>query len=189
MKAAPCSWRVKISSIEEVRKLSTTSRFSSPGTPKTRSTPSFSNAATSRSEPLGIIIPLLFIRPTGHWILSRSCSSFAPPPAVMTLFQVTQQHQNHRHGNSPPDAGCNLSKRHELHPVGRRQNRDVASAALPAVACIHDRGFDRVHLHEAANDKTGRHDGDDGRDDGDDIGEMERCDQLVPGCQSDTDGK
>ena len=33
---------------------STTSRFSSPGTPKIRSTPSFSSAATSKSEPLGI---------------------------------------------------------------------------------------------------------------------------------------
>src|SRR6516164_5669490 len=161
MKAAPCSWRVRINLIFELRKLSTTSRFSSPGTPKIRSTPSFSNAATSRSEPLGIVIPL---------------SSCAAASAFMTLFEVTQQHQNHRYGNGTADAGCNLSKRHELHPVGRRQNRDVAGAALPAVACVNDRGFDRVHLHEAANDKTGRHDGDDGRDDGDDIGELERRD-------------
>src|SRR3954454_794892 len=54
MKAAPCSCRVRISLIEELRKLSTTSRFSSPGTPKMRSTPSFSSAATNKSEPFGI---------------------------------------------------------------------------------------------------------------------------------------
>src|SRR6516162_3378866 len=51
MKAAACSCRVRTSSIFELRSDSTTSRFSSPGTPKIRSTPSFSNAATNRSEP------------------------------------------------------------------------------------------------------------------------------------------
>ena len=51
MKAAACSWRVSTSSIDDVRMDSTTSRFSSPGMPKMRSTPSFSRAATSRSEP------------------------------------------------------------------------------------------------------------------------------------------
>src|SRR5579872_5373833 len=37
--------------MRERRSDSTRSRFSSPGTPKTRSTPSFSSAATKRSEP------------------------------------------------------------------------------------------------------------------------------------------
>src|SRR3954464_10507011 len=60
MKAAPCSCRVRISSIEELRRLSTTSRFSSPGTPKMRSTPSFSSAATNKSEPFGIPISWSF---------------------------------------------------------------------------------------------------------------------------------
>ena len=50
---------------EEVRRLSTTSRFSSPGTPKIRSTPSRSSAATSRSDPLVI-----------------ACSPRVFPPAV-----------------------------------------------------------------------------------------------------------
>src|SRR6476660_3124234 len=54
MKAAPCSCRVRISLIDELRRLSTTSRFSSPGTPKIRSTPSFSSAATNKSDPLAI---------------------------------------------------------------------------------------------------------------------------------------
>src|ERR1700746_3956887 len=44
-----------MSLIFEFRRLSTTSRFSSPGTPKTRSTPSFSSARTSRSDPLSIV--------------------------------------------------------------------------------------------------------------------------------------
>src|SRR3984893_3434883 len=37
--------------MEERRRLSTTSRFSSPGTPKIRSTPSFSRAATRTCDP------------------------------------------------------------------------------------------------------------------------------------------
>src|SRR6266567_4651140 len=43
-----------MSLILELRSDSTTSRFSSPGTPKMRSTPSLSKAATSKSEPLVI---------------------------------------------------------------------------------------------------------------------------------------
>src|SRR5258708_29118937 len=57
MKAAACSCRVITSSMVDVRSDSTTSRFSSPGMPKIRSTPSFSSAATSRSEPLVISSP------------------------------------------------------------------------------------------------------------------------------------
>ena len=51
LKEAACSWRVTMSLMLGRRSDSTTSRFSSPGTPKIRSTPSFSKAATSRSEP------------------------------------------------------------------------------------------------------------------------------------------
>src|SRR4051794_1887523 len=49
MKAADCSWRVSTSSMDERRSASTTSRFSSPGMPKMRSTPSFSRQRTSSS--------------------------------------------------------------------------------------------------------------------------------------------
>src|SRR5260221_647855 len=58
MKAAACSCRVTISLIRERRNDSTTSRVSSPGTPKICSTPSFSRAATSRSEPFMDLNPL-----------------------------------------------------------------------------------------------------------------------------------
>jgi hypothetical protein len=58
IKAAACSCRVTMRLIRERRSDSTTSRFSSPGTPKIRSTPSFSKAATSRSEPFVDRIPL-----------------------------------------------------------------------------------------------------------------------------------
>src|SRR5712675_2224337 len=75
MKAAPCSCRVRISLIEELRRLSTTSRFSSPGTPKMRSTPSFSSAATSKSDPLGILSPNLFYR-------QLTLSHFATSPRI-----------------------------------------------------------------------------------------------------------
>src|SRR5215213_4003669 len=60
MKAAACSCRVRTSAMDEVRKDSTTSRFSSPGAPKMRSTPSLSSAATRRSEPLVISVSLHF---------------------------------------------------------------------------------------------------------------------------------
>src|SRR6266404_1193236 len=52
MNAAACSWRVKMSWIVDFRMDSTVSRFSSPGIPKIRSTPSFLRAATRRSEAL-----------------------------------------------------------------------------------------------------------------------------------------
>src|SRR3984893_410880 len=55
MRAAACSCRVMISWIDDLRMESTTSRFSSPGIPKIRSTPSFSRAATRRSEPLTMV--------------------------------------------------------------------------------------------------------------------------------------
>src|SRR5260370_28879095 len=54
MNAAACSWRVKMSAIVDLRIDSTISRFSSPGTPKMRSTPSFSRAAIKRSDPLNM---------------------------------------------------------------------------------------------------------------------------------------
>src|SRR5260370_20955133 len=70
MNAAACSCRVRTSSIFDVRKDSTKSRFSSPGMPKTRPTSSFSRAATKRSDPFAIKHNLLaFARPmegTGH---------------------------------------------------------------------------------------------------------------------------
>src|SRR5229473_2807718 len=51
MKPAACSCRVSTSLIFERRSDSRMSRFSSPGMAKMHSTPSFSRAATKRSEP------------------------------------------------------------------------------------------------------------------------------------------
>src|ERR1700746_2629789 len=51
MKAAACSCRVSTNWTLERRSASRKSRFSSPGTPKIRLTPSFSSAATSSSAP------------------------------------------------------------------------------------------------------------------------------------------
>src|SRR3954471_3324339 len=56
MKAAACSCRVRMSLMFDFRSDSTTSRFSSPGMPKIRSTPSFSSAAISKSDPLVIVL-------------------------------------------------------------------------------------------------------------------------------------
>src|SRR6266702_8173741 len=41
-----------------------------------------------------------------------------------------QYHQNQSDGDRTADARCDLGKRHELHPVRRGQNSNVAGAAL-----------------------------------------------------------
>ena len=50
IKPAPCSWRVNMSLIVDVRSDSNKSRFSSPGIPKIYSTPSASRALTNKSD-------------------------------------------------------------------------------------------------------------------------------------------
>jgi TRAP transporter TAXI family solute receptor len=70
MKPAACSCRVSTSLIFERRSDSSTSRFSSPGMPKMRSTPSFSSAATSRSEAAFAAEP--------HWPSSLTLGTASP---------------------------------------------------------------------------------------------------------------
>src|SRR5882762_7877734 len=91
MNAAPCSWRVRISLIDELRRLSTTSRFSSPGTPKIRSTPSFSSAATNKSDPLAISASLPF-QFNAHWTPSHAGTAlvvFHSDPAI--TFEIASR--------------------------------------------------------------------------------------------------
>src|SRR6266481_5650283 len=64
MKPAACSCRASTSLIFERRSDSSTSRFSSPGIAKMDSTPSFSRAATSRSEPFVTLAGLAGGRPS-----------------------------------------------------------------------------------------------------------------------------
>src|SRR5579859_6575836 len=73
MKPAPCSCRVRISLILVERdRLSRKSRFSSPGTPNTYSTPSSSRQAIKRSEALVICVrPSLEVCELGSF--SRVC--------------------------------------------------------------------------------------------------------------------
>src|SRR5262245_712660 len=103
MNAALCSCRVRTSLIEELRRLSTMSRFSSPGTPKIRSTPSFSSAATIRSDPLGMasshLLPCNRLS-AGH---GNSVNTIAPlrrrepwPPALHDLRDArTRRERDH----------------------------------------------------------------------------------------------
>src|SRR5258708_22246532 len=120
MKAAPCSCRVRISSIEELRKLSTTSRFSSPGTPKMRSTPSFSSAATSKSEPFGISALLIFL------LQSRNLVSI----------------ETGEHGFAHPSSGICATDMVEREPVMVAGWRP----SVPAVSLCEDR-FQQQPLH------------------------------------------
>jgi hypothetical protein len=71
---------------------STTSRFSSPGTPKIRSTPSFSKAATSRSEP--------FIRRLHYGIEGRNCQR-----AQSSYLDLAPQLPCFSHSEMPSFAG------------------------------------------------------------------------------------
>src|SRR6185312_5451647 len=69
MNAAACSWRVNTNSMLERRNASTTSRFSSPGTPNIRFTPSFSRAATSSCAPFIGCSPRRPEKPIRHeWV-------------------------------------------------------------------------------------------------------------------------
>src|ERR1700733_12554650 len=125
MKAAPCSCRVRISLIEELRKLSTTSRFSSPGTPKMRSTPSFSRAATNKSEPFGISdLPILLLQ-------SRNLVSL----------------EAGEHGVAYPSSG--------ICTIGMVQHQPVVVAgwrpSVPAVSLCEDR-FQQQRLHVERRD-------------------------------------
>src|SRR3954447_1562677 len=81
MKAADCSCRVSTSSMRELRRDSTTSRFSSPGTPKTRSTPSLSRAETKRSDPFVILVILP---------LASSARATEPEAVVCVFHEGTQ---------------------------------------------------------------------------------------------------
>ena len=54
MNPAACSCRVKINRISEFERASSRSRFSSPGIPKTYSTPSASKALMNRSDALNL---------------------------------------------------------------------------------------------------------------------------------------
>jgi hypothetical protein len=69
------------------------------------------------------------------------------------LSQSGEQDQGPGHCDGHADAGGDLRERHQLHPVGHRQHRNVAGVALAAVAGVHDRRPDRVHA-EPASDKN-----------------------------------
>src|SRR3954471_3410505 len=138
MKAAPCSWRVRISLIDELRRLSTTSRFSSPGTPKIRSTPSFSSAATNRSDPFGISASLLFEfnahpMPLQAWTASVLFSSdpsiaFEVTPLSRIWHPERRDEGDTRHRRDVPEEQgfvsgrfqrqCNVLRRSAEHRIG-----------------------------------------------------------------------
>ena len=75
MKPAACSCRVNTSRIDERDRESSRSRFSSPGIPKTYSTPSASRQATNRSETL--VVGVLMLR---TWCAERGAQDKAPAP-------------------------------------------------------------------------------------------------------------
>src|SRR4051794_36359626 len=62
--------------------------------------------------------------------------------ALRRLTDLRQGNQHQRHGYRTTDARGNLGKGHELHPIGRREDGDIACTALPAVAGGDDRSVD-----------------------------------------------
>src|SRR5688572_9694919 len=89
MKPAACSWRVITSSIFECRIDSTTSRFSSPGMPKMRSTPSFSSAATRMSDPL---VMALLLDQNGLDVHEFADAEIGALAAVARMLDATKRH-------------------------------------------------------------------------------------------------
>src|SRR6056297_958540 len=89
MKPAACSCRVRINRIDEVRRDSSRSRFSSPGTPKMYVTPSASSARTNRSDAFTGSLTVLMCGPIltrfTHWayadhpLVSRERPTARPP--------------------------------------------------------------------------------------------------------------
>src|SRR4029077_15130291 len=88
--------------------------------------------------------------------LKREPSSRSPRKSgggqAGALSQLGEKDQRQRHGNRTADAIGDLRERHQLHAVGRGQDRNVAGTALAAVAGIYDRRLDWVHA-EPAPDK------------------------------------
>src|SRR5919199_1938080 len=60
MKEAACSWRTRTYLISEASRVSTRCMFSSPGMPKTYSTPSFSRQRTINSAAVCLVASLIF---------------------------------------------------------------------------------------------------------------------------------
>src|SRR5436190_12672388 len=87
MKPAPCSWRVRISLILVERdRLSRKSRFSSPGTPNTYSTPSSSRQWMNRSEAL--VIRARSARWNGHRMAAPGRADSPPNPSERKLYRA-----------------------------------------------------------------------------------------------------
>ena len=62
--------------------------------------------------------------------------------------QLRQDDQRQCNRDRSADAGSDLCEGHQMQSIGGRQARDVAGAALAAVAGVHDRRFDRVHAQQ-----------------------------------------
>lgn len=59
IKPADCSWRVGTNLMGDLRRLSKNAKFSSPGTPKTYSTPSLTRVATNISAAVIVFLTIL----------------------------------------------------------------------------------------------------------------------------------
>ena len=71
------------------------------------------------------------------------------------LGQLRQEDQRQGDRDRAADAGSDLREGHQLQSIGGRQDRNIASAALAAVAGGHDRRIDRVHAQQPPDEKPG----------------------------------
>src|SRR5699024_3581178 len=145
MNAAACSWRVRTNSIDDWRTESRKSMFSSPGTPKMRSTPSSSKALPMTSDPRCVVIcpTLPRIRGRTHHLAHTEAAPparphpprrprrthLAPPPAPTSH---TQPHTPRRGGpvhpaDTAPEATTGddrlKMKRHSVHTTRTEGHR------------------------------------------------------------------
>ena len=83
----------------------------------------------------------------------------AMKPVMLSLLlsHSRQDDQHDGHGNRSSNPRRDLRERHELHPVGRRQDGDVSGASLSAMTGIHDRYIDRIHVQEACDYESCAH--------------------------------
>src|ERR1700685_4011624 len=75
---------------------------------------------------------------------------------LTTSADLRQHDQHHSDGQGTADAGGDLRKRHQLHPIGRGEDGDIAGAALSTVAGGGDGRVDRILFHPAPDEKSAR---------------------------------
>src|SRR6478672_6305929 len=97
-------------------------------------------------------------------MVSISCKAGVTAGAIgqrvvaVGLAEDPDQRRGGDHGGGAPEPGGDLGEGHQVHPVGRREDRDVTGASESAVADRHQGRIDGEHADRLADpEPDGRH--------------------------------